>query len=63
MLVDFHGSYKPTGLYRTYPNVITFEGVYGLEHSKFDRNKVIGPNHNLVLPFTRMVAGPMDYSI
>ena len=62
LLVDFHGCYKPTGLYRTYPNVITFEGVYGLEQSKGDAGKTIGPDHNLVLPFTRMVAGPMDYT-
>ena len=33
LLVDFHGAYKPAGLHRTYPNVITFEGVMGLEHS------------------------------
>lgn len=62
LLVDFHGCYKPTGLYRTYPNVITFEGVYGMEQSKVDADKVIGPEHNLTLPFTRMVAGPMDYT-
>lgn len=62
LLVDFHGCYKPTGLYRTYPNVITYEGVYGMEQSKVDKGKVIGPDHNLILPFTRMVAGPMDYT-
>lgn len=62
LLVDFHGCYKPTGLYRTYPNVITYEGVYGMEQSKVDQSKVIGPEHNLTLPFTRMVAGPMDYT-
>ena len=62
LLVDFHGCYKPTGLYRTYPNVITYEGVYGMEQSKVDAEKVIGPEHNVTLPFTRMVAGPMDYT-
>lgn len=62
LLVDFHGCYKPTGLYRTYPNVITYEGVYGMEQSKVDKDKIIGPEHNLTLPFTRMVAGPMDYT-
>lgn len=62
LLVDFHGCYKPTGLHRTYPNVITFEGVYGMEQSKVDQDKIIGPEHNLTLPFTRMVAGPMDYT-
>jgi len=62
MLVDFHGAYKPTGLYRTYPNVITSEGVYGLEQSKGDNNKRIDPEHNVTIPFIRMAAGPMDYT-
>ena len=60
MLVDFHGAYKPAGLRRAYPNVITREGVKGLEHNKWDRD--ITPEHNLTLPFVRMVAGPMDYT-
>ena len=62
LLVDFHGSYKPAGLHRTYPNVISREGVYGLEQSKWDTSKHIGPEHNVTLPFIRMVAGPMDYT-
>ncbi len=62
LIVDFHGCYKPTGLYRTYPNVLSYEGVYGQEQCKVDTSKTIGPNHNLILPFTRMVAGPMDYT-
>jgi alpha-glucosidase len=60
LLVDFHGSYKPTGLHRTYPNVMTFEGLKGLENNKWSR--AITPEHNLTLPFIRMVAGPMDYT-
>lgn len=60
LLVDFHGSYKPSGLRRTYPNVMTREGVKGLEHNKW--SDVITPEHNLTLPFIRMVAGPMDYT-
>jgi alpha-glucosidase len=60
MLVDFHGSYKPTGLRRAYPNVITREGVRGLEHSKWSTDA--NPEHNVIIPFTRMVAGPMDYT-
>ena len=62
LLVDFHGCCKPAGLYHTWPNVISFEGVYGLEQSKGDQSKTIGPDHNVILPFTRMVAGPMDYT-
>ena len=60
LLVDFHGAYKPTGLYRTFPNVITSEGVMGLEHCKWSRD--ITPEHDVTLPFTRMLAGPMDFT-
>ena len=60
LLVDFHGAYKPTGLRRTYPNVITREGVRGLEWNKWSSE--ITPSHDLILPFTRMVAGPMDFT-
>lgn len=60
LLVDFHGAYKPTGLIRTWPNVVTSEGVKGLENLKWSR--LPDPEHNLMLPFTRMVAGPMDYT-
>lgn len=60
MLVDFHGSYKPDGMERTWPNVITREGVKGLENNKWSQE--CNPEHDLTLPFTRMVAGPMDYT-
>lgn len=60
MLVDFHGCYKPDGMERTWPNVITREGVRGLEHNKWSYD--CNPEHDLILPFTRMVAGPMDYT-
>lgn len=60
LLVDFHGAYKPTGLRRAYPNVLTREGVKGLEHSKWSDE--ITPKHDVTLPFTRMFAGPMDFT-
>ena len=60
MLVDFHGAYKPSGLRRAYPNVLTREGVRGLEWNKW--SDVITPGHDLTIPFIRMVAGPMDYT-
>lgn len=60
MLVDFHGSHCPKGLQRTYPNVLTFEGVRGLEWNKW--GNAITPTHDVTLPFTRMLAGPMDYT-
>jgi alpha-glucosidase len=62
LLVDFHGAFKPTGLERLYPNVITREGVYGLEQSKWDAAKSISPEHNVTLPFIRNAVGPMDYT-
>jgi alpha-glucosidase len=60
MLIDFHGSYKPDGLNRTYPNALTREGVKGMEWNKWSND--ITPAHNVTLPFTRMVAGPMDFT-
>jgi alpha-glucosidase len=60
MLVDFHGSYKPAGLHRKYPNVVTREGVCGLEHNKWTDKAT--PEHDVTIPFIRMVAGPMDYT-
>ncbi|HCC71299.1 MAG TPA: alpha-glucosidase [Bacteroidales bacterium] len=60
LLVDFHGAYKPAGLRRTWPNVITREGVKGLENNKWSYD--INPDHDLTIPFIRMVAGPMDYT-
>ncbi len=60
ILVDFHGAYKPCGLNRQYPNVITGEGVRGLENSKWSAD--ITPEHDVTLPFIRMWAGPMDFT-
>jgi len=60
LLLDLHGAYKPVGLNRKYPNVINYEGVRGMENNKWETT--ITPEHNTTLPFTRMVAGPMDYT-
>ena len=60
MVVDFHGAFKPTGLRRTYPNLLTREGVMGMEYSKWSTR--VTPEHDVTLPFTRMLAGPMDYT-
>ena len=61
LFVDFHGAYKPTGLNRTYPNVLNHEGVYGLEQAKWDGKSDFVTNE-VTIPFIRMVAGPMDYT-
>ncbi len=61
MLLDFHGAYKPVGLNRKYPNVVNFEGVKGMENNKLGSTDIT-PSHDVTLLFTRMVAGPMDYT-
>lgn len=63
LLIDFHGTYKPTGLNRTYPNVINFEGVNGQEQTKWCTIKEYNqPLYDVTVPFARMLAGPMDYT-
>jgi alpha-glucosidase len=60
LVVDLHGAYKPTGLRRAYPNLLTREGVMGMEYSKWSDR--VTPEHDVTIPFTRMLAGPMDYT-
>ncbi len=60
LTVDYHGAYKPTGLRRTYPNLLTREAVMGMEYSKWSER--VTPEYNVTIPFTRMLAGPMDYT-
>ncbi|HEU0368489.1 MAG TPA: glycoside hydrolase family 97 protein, partial [Candidatus Acidoferrum sp.] len=60
MLVDFHGAQRPASLTRTWPNLISTEGVRGMEWSKWSAEAE--PTHNVTLPFTRMFLGPMDYT-
>lgn len=62
LLIDYHGSYKPTGLHKTYPNVINFEGVHGLEQMKWSPANVDQVTYDVTIPFIRMVAGPLDYT-
>lgn len=62
MLVDFHGTYKPTGLNRTYPNVINYEAVNGLEQMKWNGTELDQVTYDVTFPFIRMVAGPVDYT-
>jgi alpha-glucosidase len=60
LLVDYHGAFKPTGLQRTYPNVVGYEGVKGLENYKWANEDQ--PRYTATIPFIRMMAGPMDYT-
>ena len=61
LVVDYHGMHKPTGLSRTYPNVLNYEGVYGLEQAKWAKD-VNFPRNDLLSFFCRLSAGPMDYT-
>jgi alpha-glucosidase len=60
LMVDLHGAYPPDGLVRTYPNYMTQEGVLGAEYNKWSRR--VTATHNVTLPFTRMILGPIDYT-
>ncbi|KAA6461828.1 glycoside hydrolase family 97 protein [Acidobacteria bacterium AB60] len=60
LMIDYHGAFKPDGLRRTWPNLITREGVMGKEYLKWSARTT--PVHNTTLPFTRMLAGPLDYT-
>ncbi len=60
LMVDFHGATQPWGIQRTYPNVLNYESVLGLEQNKAGRRD--GPVNRTTFPFTRMLSGPMDYT-
>ena len=61
LFLDFHGAFKPSGLTRTYPNVLNFEGVSGLEQMKW-KEDLCQPEYDVTIPYIRMFAGPMDYT-
>lgn len=60
LTITLHGCPKPTGLERTYPNLLTHEGVMNLEYDKWDKAGIT-PDHEVTVPFTRMLAGPLDF--
>lgn len=62
LMLDIHGTYKPTGLERTYPNIINYEGVHGLEQMKWQPQDVDQVTYDVTMPFIRQVAGPVDYT-
>ncbi len=62
LVLDFHGTYKPAGLQRTYPNILNFEGVYGLEQMKWESPTCDQVTYEVTIPFIRMISGPMDYT-
>ena len=60
-MIHFHGVWKPTGWQRTYPNLMNHEGALNLEYLKWSDRCT--PEHNLMMAFTRLIAGPMDYHL
>ena len=62
LILDLHGTHKPAGLNRTYPNVLNFEGVNGLEQMKWEKSKTSQVEYDVMIPFIRQVSGPMDYT-
>ncbi len=60
LLIDFHGAFKPTGGERTFPNMVTREAVMGMEYNKWSDR--VTPEYDVTIPFTRMLAGPMDFT-
>jgi alpha-glucosidase len=60
LMIDYHGATKPTGIERMWPNIMGYEAVLGMEYNK--GNARDNPAHEVTLPFTRMLAGPMDYT-
>ena len=62
LLVDYHGVYRPVGLHRTYPNVINYEGIHGLEQMKWGRKDKDMAHNDVAAFFLRLTAGPMDYT-
>jgi alpha-glucosidase len=60
LIVDFHGAFKPTGRERTLPNMLTREAVMGMEYNKWSAR--VTPEYDVTIPFTRMLAGPMDFT-
>lgn len=60
LMVNFHGAFKTSGFNRTYPNQITREGILGNEYNRW--SKLVSPEHKVMLPFTRFLAGPADYT-
>ena len=62
MVIDYHGAHRPTGMSRTYPNVLNYEGIHGLEQMKWFKNQSDFMQNDVAAFFGRLTAGPMDYT-
>ena len=62
LMLDYHGFYTPTGLSRTYPNVVNYEGVFGMEECRWAKKETDMPLYDVTFPFIRMMAGQVDFT-
>lgn len=62
LMLDLHGFYPPTGLNRTYPNIVNFESVFGMEEMKWSDPSVDMPEYDVTFPYIRLMAGPVDFT-
>ncbi len=62
LMLDYHGMYPPAGMNHTYPHVVNFEGVYGLEEVKWIKNGEVMVDYDVTFPFIRQLSGPVDYT-
>ena len=62
LFVDYHGYYTPTGMNRTYPNILNYEGVFGMEEARWAKKDTDMPRYDVTFPFIRMMAGNVDFT-
>ena len=62
LVLDYHGFYTPTGMQRTYPNVLNYESLFGMEEMKWSPATVDMPRYDVTMPYIRMQSGPVDYT-
>ena len=62
LFVDYHGYFAPTGMNRTYPNILNYEGVFGMEEARWAKKDTDMPKYDVTFPFIRMMAGNVDFT-
>ena len=62
LFVDYHGYFAPTGMNRTYPNILNYEGVFGMEEARWAKKETDMPRYDVTFPFIRMMAGNVDFT-
>jgi alpha-glucosidase len=62
LFVDYHGYFAPTGMNRTYPNILNYEGVFGMEEARWAKKETDMPKYDVTFPFIRMMAGNVDFT-